>query len=44
MQAEEGLFRSVVKSIMSFRMADTQWDAGVCHSSVSAAQLTLYVQ
>ena len=35
MQHEEGLFLSIVKSIMSFRRGEVQWDAGVCHSSVS---------
>ena len=34
-QAEEGLFFSVVKSTTSFRKGEVQWDAGVCHSSVS---------
>ena len=37
-QAEVRLFLSVVKSTMSqmsFRRGEVQWDAGVCHSSVS---------
>ena len=35
MQDEDGLFLSIVKSIMSFREMDVQWDAGVCQGKVS---------
>ena len=35
MQAEEGLFLCVVKSMPSFHVTEAQWDAGVFQSPVS---------
>ena len=43
MPREEVQFLLLVKGIMSFREGEVQWDAGVCHSSVSQQHSSLFL-